>query len=320
MDNRFQIPELLRLRAQIVAQIRAFFASRGVLEVETPQLSRAATPDPALHSFSTRYTGPGAAAGRALYLHTSPEYPMKRLLAAGSGDIFQICKVFRDGEVGRLHNPEFTMLEWYRVGIDHHTLMRDVAALVNALWPGARDVEMLSYREAFERFADIEPHTATASMLADCARGKGIEIGHLALTDVDSWRDLLLTHVIEPHLGRGRLSFIYDYPASQAALARVRPGNPALASRFELYIEGMELANGFHELNDASEQRRRLAEHRRRRVELGMIDVPFDEAFLTAVGKLPDCAGVALGVDRLVMLVAGAHSLQEVLAFPIDRA
>lgn len=312
--------DVLKLRAQLLQRIRAFFASRGVLEVETPQLSCAATPDPALHSLATRYTGPGAAAGRALYLHTSPEYPMKRLLAAGSGDIYQICKVFRDGEAGRLHNPEFTMLEWYRVGIDHHALMRDVAALVHALWPGARDVEMLSYREAFERFAGIEPHTATASMLADCASGHGIEIGQLAPTDIDTWRDLLLTHLIEPHLGRGRLSFIYDYPASQAALARLRPGQPPQASRFELYAEGMELANGFHELTDAAEQRRRLTEHRRRRVELGLNDVPLDEAFLTAVGNLPDCAGVALGVDRLVMLVAGAHALQDVLAFPIERA
>ena len=304
----------------MLAGIRAFFASRGVLEVETPQLSRAATPDPALHSFTTRYTGPGAAAGAALYLHTSPEYPMKRLLAAGSGDIYQVCKVFRDGEAGRLHNPEFTMLEWYRLGFDHHSLMQEVAALVNALWPGAREAELLSYREAFERFAGIDPHTATVVTLADCARGHGIVTAHLALHDADGWRDLLLTHVVEPKLGRGRLTFIYDYPASQAALARVRPGNPPTASRFELYIDGTEIANGFHELNDANEQRRRLVEQRERRRALGLPDAPIDEAFLAAVADLPDCAGVALGVDRLLMAIVGAQSLHDVLAFPIERA
>lgn len=300
--------------------IRAFFASRGVLEVETPQLSRAATPDPALHSFATRYTGPGDAFGAALYLHTSPEYPMKRLLAAGSGDIYQVCKVFRDGEAGRLHNPEFTMLEWYRVGFDHHALMLEVAALISELWPGRRETEMLSYREAFERFVGIDPHTATMTTLADCARGHGIATAHLTLNDADGWRDLLLTHIVEPKLGRGRLTFIYDYPASQAALARVRRGDPPTASRFELYIEGMEIANGFHELNDANEQRRRLVEQRERRRALGLPDTPLDEAFLAAVADLPDCAGVALGVDRLLMVIAGAQSLRDVLAFPIERA
>lgn len=312
--------DIVKLRARMLAGIRAFFANRGVLEVETPNLSAAATPDPALHSLATRYTGAGTPHGQTLYLHTSPEYPMKRLLAAGSGDIYQLCKVFRDGEAGRRHNPEFTLLEWYRVGFDHHDLMAEVAELVSELWAGDRKVEKLSYQDAFEHFAGIDPHGADMSALAECARRHGIATDGLGLTDSDGWRDLLLTHVVEPNLGRGRLTFIYDYPATQAALARVRPGDPPLASRFELYVEGIELANGFHELNNATEQRRRLQENRRRRIEQGLPDVPLDEAFLNAVGNLPDCAGVALGVDRLVMLAAGAHSLQAVLAFPIDRA
>lgn len=312
--------DVLQLRARLLSGIRAFVAVRGALEVETPQLSAAATPDPALLSLATRYTGAGAFAGRTLYLHTSPEYPMKRLLAAGSGDIYQICKVFRDGEAGRLHNPEFTLLEWYRLGFDHHALMAEVAALVQTVWPGDRTVEMLSYREAFERFAGIEPHSATEAALTDCARQHDIATDGLGLSDIDGWRDLLLTHVIEPHLGRGRLTFVYDYPATQAALARVRAGDPPLASRFELYADGIELANGFHELNDGAEQRRRFQENRRRRIAQGLPEVPLDEAFLTAVGKLPDCAGVALGVDRLLMLMAGKRSLQDVLTFPIDRA
>jgi len=312
--------DILRLRARLLAGIRAFFADRGVLEVETPELSRAATPDPALHSLATRYTGPGAAGGRALYLHTSPEYPMKRLLAAGTGDIYQLCKVFRDGEAGRLHNPEFTLLEWYRVGFDHHALMDEVAALVTSLWTVARTVEKLSYSDAFTRFAGIEPHNATIGALADCARQHGIATEILALNDTDGWRDLLLTHVIEPRLGRGRLTFIYDYPATQAALARVRSGDPPLASRFELYVEGIEVANGFHELNEAGEQRRRLTQQRDRRRKLALPDVPLDEAFLSAVDHLPDCAGVALGMDRLIMLIAGARTIDEVLAFPLERA
>ncbi len=312
--------DTLRLKARLLAGIRAFFADRGVLEVETPALSGAATPDPALHSLVTRYTGPGAASGRALYLHTSPEYPMKRLLAAGSGDIYQLCKAFRDGESGRLHNPEFTLLEWYRLGFDHHALMNDVAALVTTVLGAVREVEKLSYSEVFTRHTGIEPHGATAAALVDCARDHGIATDALALTDIDAWRDLLLTHIVEPRLGRGRLTFVYDYPATQAALARVRPGEPPLASRFELYIEGAEIANGFHELNNADEQRRRLTRQRERRRERGLPEVPLDEAFLSAVDHLPDCAGVALGVDRLIMLAAGAQAIHEVLAFPLERA
>lgn len=317
--------ETLRLRARLLSLVRAFFERRGVLEVETPILSAAAVTDPNLASLAARYTGPGAPHGRTLYLHTSPEFPMKRLLAAGSGSIYQICKVFRDGEAGRRHNPEFTMLEWYRVGFDHQRLMDEVEALVAEALQGRLDpgpAERLSYGEAFRRYAGIDPHTASVDELRACAADHGIApVPGLEPDERDAWLDLLLTHRVEPHLGRGRLTFIYDYPASQAALARVRPGVPALAERFELYLDGIELANGFHELGDAGEQRRRFAADNARRGAAGLPQVPADERLLAALENgLPECAGVALGFDRLVMIAGGLASLGEALAFPIDRA
>jgi lysyl-tRNA synthetase class 2 len=315
----------LRLRAELLAQIRAFFAARRVLEVETPALSGAAITDPHLASFSTRYSGPGARHGQALYLHTSPEFPMKRLLAAGSGSIYQIARVFRDGEAGRRHNPEFTLLEWYRVGLDHHGLMDEVAELVKGLLAGRLALaqpERLSYRELFERHLRLDPHRSRVQDLAARAARWGLSVPPgMPLADVDPWLDLLLTHCIEPELGQGRLSFVYDYPASQAALARLRPDDPPVGERFELYLNGVELANGFHELGDAREQCRRFEAENARRQALGLPAVPIDELLLAALDSgLPDCAGVALGLDRLVMLAAGKTSIQEVIAFPIDIA
>ena len=312
---------LLRARAAIMAQIRGFFAERDVLEVETPLLSPAGTTDPQLESFVTRYVGPGAAQGRTLYLHTSPEFAMKRLLASGSGSIYQLCKVFRQGEAGRRHNPEFTLLEWYRVGWDHCQLMDEVAQLVGSVLGGdyAREAERLTYAQAFERYAGIDPHRASLQMLRDCALGRRIDVGG-ALEQRDEWLDLLLTHLVEPQLGRGRLTFVYDYPASQAALARIEPGDPPLARRFELYCEGVELANGFHELGDAAEQAQRFAAERSLRRQRGLHDVPADQHLLAALeAGLPDCAGVALGVDRLVMLATGCTSIDQALAFSIER-
>ena len=313
----------LRTRAQLLQRIRGFFAERGVMEVETPALSASATTDPQLHSLATRYHGPGGAHGRALYLHTSPEFPMKRLLAAGSGPIYQLCKVFRDGEAGRLHNPEFTLLEWYRPGFDHHQLMDEVAALVTAaLEPlSLQPVEKLTYEEAFVRHAGINPLDASAVQLAECARGHGIDSHGLDPHSATDWCDLLLTHRVEPQLGQGRLTFLYDYPAAQAALARLRPDRPAVAERFELYYKGIELANGFHELGDAQEQRQRFEHDLAARQRLALPALPPDEHLLAALhAGLPDCAGVALGVDRLAMLTIGAASIAEVIAFPLDRA
>ena len=318
--------EVLKLRARLLQEIRVFFSARGVLEVETPLLSSAAVTDPALASFPTRYTGPLFPRGQTLYLHTSPEFPMKRLLAAGSGSIYQICKVFRDGESGRRHNPEFSLLEWYRVGFDLFRMMTETGELVMQLLAPNRELqapERLTYREAFLRHALIDPHTATFGDYTAAAERLDLDVPQELhkQKDTAAWCDLLLTHVVEPKLGQGRLTFIHDYPASQASLARIRPGDPPVAERFELYLQGMELANGFHELADAEEQRTRFERQQQVRAAGGLPPVPVDERLLSALEHgLPDCSGVALGLDRLVMVASGARAIEEVIAFPIDRA
>lgn len=342
----------LRARAELYALIRRFFAAEGVLEVETHLASRAGLSDPALESWRTAWTAQGR--GVPLWLHTSPEFPMKRLLAAGSGPIYQICKVFRDGERGRRHHPEFTLLEWYRPGWDSDRLITEVADLVRlALGQPERPVEILSYRQLFLDRLAIDPFRASLEDLAACARGQGIAgaqgqdiagtPGHdFASTqgddiaaargqgiagaedlelDRDGWLDLLLTHRLEHGLGRGRLTFLRDYPPSQAALARLRPGPEPVAERFELYLEGVELANGFAELTDAAEQRRRFEQDQAIRRDLGLPVPPLDEAFLAALAAgMPEAAGVALGLDRLLMAITGASHIDQVLAFPIERA
>ncbi len=308
----------MRRRAALLARIRAFFAARGVLEVETPQLAACPVPDRYQQSLSCSVEAPGAPP--RMYLQTSPEYAMKRLLAAGSGPIYQLAKAFRDGEAGRLHNPEFTLLEWYRLGFDHHALMDEVGELLSEVL-GCDPAEKLSYAAACERWLEVDPHRVGAAELARLAAARGWVVVGLEDADRDTWLDLLITRYVEPELGRGQPTLLYDYPASQAALARIRPGAPPLASRFEVYLEGVELANGFHELADAAEQRQRFELELERRRQLGLPEVPLDERFLAALeAGLPDCAGVALGIDRLAMLDAGASHLGEVMALPVDRA
>ncbi len=310
--------DALRLRAEILAKIRAFFAEREVLEVETPLLASAPVTDLHLQALHCRYRGPGADDGLTLYLQTSPEFAMKRLLAAGSGPIFQICKAMRDGEAGRRHNPEFTVLEWYRPGWDHHRLMDEMDGLLAAVL-GTRTGERLTYGETFMRYADVDPHSETDGALRTLVRGLGVpSAGELGRNDL---LDLILTHVVEPKLGHCQPTFIHDYPASQAALARVRPGQPALAERFEVFVEGLELANGYHELTDPGLHRQRFEADLAARRRAGLPEVPIDERLLAALEHgLPESAGVALGFDRLVMLAAGAREISEVLAFPVDRA
>ncbi len=314
--------EMLRARADLLARIRDFFRQAGVLEVETPACSRFGVTDPAIGSFTTRYTGPGAAQGEPRYLHTSPEFPMKRLLAAGSGPIYQLCRVFRNGEQGRWHNPEFTLLEWYRPAFDHLDLMCEVAALIQSLSPQPLAEERLTYAEAFQRHLQIDPHAASAEQLRDCAIAREVAgAGTLRLESRDAWLDLLLSHLIEPHLGSDGMTFLYDYPATQAALSRVRTGEPPVAERFELYLQGVELANGFHELVDADEQRHRFRDENRRRELMGLPIVPPDENLLSALESgMPASAGVALGVDRLLMILSGRRHIAETLAFDADRA
>ena len=286
--------------------------------MDTPLLSSAATTDPYLDSFVTRYEGPGAPHGKDYFLQTSPEFAMKRLLAAGSGSIYQICKSFRNGEFGAHHNPEFTMLEWYRVGFDHHDLMGEVEALLTDLL-GCRELERITYKDLFERYLGIDPHIASTVELQQLARTQNIEVDGLEEGDRDTWLSVLLTHKIEPKLGIKTPVFVYDYPASQAMLSKVRAGQPTVAERFELYIEGNEIANGFHELLDSEEQRRRFEQHIKDRQKLGLKEVPLDEALIAALDSgMPDCAGVALGLDRLLMLLSGSDSLSEVLTFPFD--
>ena len=316
--------ESLRLRARVLARVRDYFARAGVLEVDTPVLSPAGATDPALHSFRTRYHGPGPLHGSSLYLQTSPEFPMKRLLAAGSGSIYQVCKVFRDGESGRRHNPEFTLLEWYRAGFDHFDLMDDVESLLRSVLEGLvplDSVDHWSYRELFTEAAGVDPFTASADELRACLQSHAIDppVG-LSPDDHDGWLDLLMTHIIEPRLGPG-LVFIRDYPASQASLARLRPGTPPVAARFEAYLNGVELANGYHELADAAEQGRRFEQDNATRVAQGLDPVLVDTRLLAALASgLPNCAGVALGIDRLLMVAAGSDALGDVIAFPLDDA
>ncbi|MFP3940994.1 MAG: EF-P lysine aminoacylase EpmA [Thermoanaerobaculia bacterium] len=330
----------LRLRARLLDAVRGFFSARGVLEVETPLLAAATVTDPHLHSLATTLGASSWAAGRTLYLQTSTEYAMKRLLAAGSGPIYQLARAFRDGEAGRRHNPEFTLLEWYRPGVDHHRLMDEVEELVGAVLgavlsgpsgglPGP--AERLTYREAFRRHAGVDPFADPPERLAEAAREAAEGPVPELADDRDAWLDLLMATAVEPGLRRSpgsprpRAVFVHDFPPSQAALARVREpgpeGGPAVAERFELFVDGIELANGFHELTDAAEQRRRFERDLAVRRERGLPEPPVDERLLAALDAgLPPSAGVALGFDRLVMLAAGAESIAEVLAFPADRA
>ena len=331
--------ETLRRRAALAAAVRRFFADRGVLEVETPLLAAATTPETHLVSFEARdpAAGQGGESGAPpCYLQTSPELHMKRLLAAGSGPIYQLSRVARGGERGRLHNPEFTLLEWYRPGWDHHRLMDEVEALVReclslspspvASDPDAAPAPRLTYRQLFQEHAGVDPAVGpTAAGVAglDAAiRAAGISAPELPADDRDARLSLLLTHVVEPRLPAGLL-FVHAFPPSQASLARL--GRDAdgreVAERFELYLDGVELANGFHELTDAAEQRRRFAAELAERRRRGLPEVPMAERFLAALeAGLPTSSGVALGFDRLVMRAVGAQHIDDVLAFPGDRA
>jgi lysyl-tRNA synthetase class 2 len=307
----------LQIRAALLAAARTFFAQRAVLEVDTPILSAAAVSDPQIESMVTEVTGMGR-----FYMNTSPEYPMKRLLAAGSGDIYQICKVFRDEERGRWHNPEFTLIEWYRLGYDDTALMTEVETLIAGMLAPYRRLEpaeRLSYSAALQRHAGVDAHRASAVELSAAAAQHGI-VCHADL-DRDATLDLLMGLIVGPRLGLKGPCFIYDYPASQAALARLKPGSPAVAARFELYLDGIELANGFHELVNAAEQRSRFDRELALRRARGRRTPPRDERLLAALSAgLPDCAGVALGFDRLAALALGAPRLADAVAFNIDNA
>ena len=304
---------MLRLRAELLSEIRRFFAARDVLEVETPALSAAGTADAELESMLVQATSDRSVDH---YLHTSPEYAMKRLLAAGSGDIYQICRVFRAAELGRWHEPEFTLLEWYRLDWDEGELMTEVESLLLALLEprrGSAAVTRLGYQEAFRDILRADPFANILEIQAALSR-EGIDVP--ANISDDGLLDLALSQVIVPSLDPNTITFIYDFPASQAALARIKPQTPPVAARFEAFSGGIELANGFAELTDAAEQRQRFEDDLALRRRDGRHEPPLDERFLAALEEgLPPCAGVAIGVDRVLALAAGVPGVAATMSF-----
>lgn len=314
--------QVLRLRSELLARLRAFFDRRGFLEVETPLLSsdivvdRHLEPLPVMLPEGSIPDGP-----RRLWLQTSPEAAMKRLMAAGGVAIYQVCRSFRGAERGRLHNPEFTLVEWYRRGDTMQLGMDLLDELCQSLL-GRGAAQRTSYGEAFVRHTGVDPHRADAGDLAAAAALRSLSAPPgFEAADRESWLQFLLAEWVEPQLGRQRPEILYDYPASQAVLAKVRRDDPPFAERFELYVEGIELANGFCELTDADELRTREETENAARRREGKAELPGAPRLLSAMQSgLPPCAGCALGFDRVVMLAAGAASLDEVLAFPAERA
>ena len=315
--------DMVHLRGAVLRRVRSFFDSRGFLEVETPILSADVVVDRHLDPFYTTLAADPRqpSEGRRLWLQTSPEFHMKRLMAAGGEAIYQITRVFRNGEVGQRHNPEFTMLEWYRRGDDLAAGMQFLSDLADAcLHRGA--AEQISYSEAFAEHVGVNPLEASSAQLRDVATEQGIAFpDSIGLDDHDVWLDVLWTDRVEPNLGVQRPTIVYAYPASQASLARLSANDPRTAERFELYVRGIELANGYHELLDAAVLEGRSAAANQQRVADGKAQLPEQSRLVVAMRQgLPPCAGVAMGFDRLVMAVAGAASISDVIAFPIDRA
>ena len=313
---------LLVQRAKLLATIRAFFNERQVLEVETPLLGITTGTDPQLDFFSTQFQS--GAESQTLYLQTSPEFAMKRLLASGCGSIYQICKAFRNGEFGRLHNPEFTILEWYRVDFDLPMLMQDVVALMTCLFESFERtlmVESYSYREIFAHFTGLDAlnfdidryqNYAIAQTLPDAARLCGLQHS--------LWLDFIFTHKVQPFLGKGGLTMVHGYPACQAALAKINQHDRLVAERVELFMQGIELGNGFFELTDAAEQEQRFEQEQALRIQSNLPFVVKDEKFLAALRSgLPSCAGIAIGLDRLLMVLNSDSHIEQVLAFPFAR-
>ena len=326
-DDQSWLPQasldVQRLRARVYQNIREFFKQRNILEVDTPCLASATSTDVHINSFTTHFDGSSSdGLQQQYYLSTSPEFFMKRLLAAGSGSIYQLCHVFRQSEFGAQHNPEFTMLEWYRVGMQYHDLMEEVATLVQLLLKqDLKTTEYLTYQQAFVRYIEIDPLSASTSELQQCAEKFGFCTSAAGTADKDLYLDFLMSHQVQPRLGNARLTFVYEYPASQCALAQLSPGNDQVAERFELFVQGVELANGFQELTDAQEQLARFESDLKVRAQQGADVVQYDSHLIDALNAgLPDCSGVAVGIDRLIQLMLDQKKLGDVLAFPFNRA
>ena len=315
----------LQQRARLLRDIRDYFHAQQVVEVETPMLSRHATVDPHIDSFQTDFCPLGTNIRETLYLHTSPEFPMKRLLSAGSGDIYFLGRVFRNGEAGGRHNPEFTMLEWYRLGIDHHQLMNDVTGMMQAV-TRFKEAGRYSYQQLFEQYLQANPHSASDSQLLALVH-KHVDSSLQELTRNDCL-DLLFSSVVEPHLGSRTDDglegvYVYDYPATMSALSRIQTNDEGLqvAARFELFVNGVELANGYHELADGAEQQARFEHDQQERETMGKPVYPYDKNLVEGLKhSFPDCAGVAMGIDRLHMLMAETRSIGDVVPFDFFSA
>ncbi|WP_139557336.1 EF-P lysine aminoacylase EpmA [Methylotetracoccus oryzae] len=320
-------PDALRARAAMLRAIRAFFADREVLEVETPLLAARSATEPHLVPFETLFRPAGGGAGlqQRLFLQTSPEFAMKRLLASGLGSIYQICKAFRNEERGRLHNPEFTLLEWYRVGFSLNELIRETESLLRGLLTPSRPTIRsfcCDYRSLFEQEVGTDPINADFPALARAAERLGYpEAAVLCAEARPVWLDFLFSQGVQPKLADWDLVFVTDFPACLPSLARNHPDNPAIVERVEVFIDGIELGNGFHELADPVEQARRFEEDMAARRALGLHEPEKDVRLLAALAAgLPDCSGIAIGLDRLLMGILGASHIEDVLAFPVERA
>ena len=311
--------ELIRLRAELLHDIRCFFYNENVLEVETPILCQAIGTDPYLDFFSTSQVND------CFYLQTSPEFAMKRLLAANTGSIYQITKAFRKGESGRFHNPEFTMLEWYRIDFDLQQLMDDIELLLSQLLPTERfpeQAERVSYADVFKQYTGLNALQFDQSRYQSVAEQYGFpEASKLCADDHNTWLDFLFSHIVQQHLGRAGLCMVYDYPACLPSLARLNLNDPLIVERVEVFIQGIELGNGYYELTDMQQQSSRFEQEILLREKNGAQKVSKDERFLAALQSgLPDCSGIAIGLDRLLMIISQQSHINEVLAFPINNA
>jgi elongation factor P--(R)-beta-lysine ligase len=307
----------LEQRSTMLRKLREFFYARSFIEVETPLLATEVIPELHIEPMAVEADSPGTATS---FLQASPELHMKCLLAAGATAIFQVTRSFRAGERGPLHNPEFTIVEWYRLGDGYHEGMQLLSDLGEALLGRGR-AERMTYAAAFQTHIGVNPHTASMDELRRAAEAHGLRPPQGLGDDRDGWLNLLLAECVEKHLGRGKPTILFDYPPSQAALACVRDDPCPIAERFELYVEGIELANGYHELVDAGVLRERNHRASLLRAADGKPELPEDSRLLSAMDAgLPPCCGCALGFDRVVMLAAGVQSIDEVISFPIDRA
>lgn len=310
--------ENLLARAKIIAEIRRFFTDRGLLEVETPVLSEFGVTDVHLSTFNTTFISPTAEKSKALWLSTSPEYHMKRLLAAGSGPIFQLCHVFCNEEAGQRHNPEFTMLEWYRPHFDMYRLINEVDDLLQQILD-CKPTESLSYQFVFQEYVGLDPLSAEKAELV--AKAKQYHLQQAEQEDRDTLLQFLFSTVVEPNIGKENPVAVYHFPATQAALAQISSEDHRVAERFEFYYKGLELANGFHELTDVNEQLHRFEQDNVQRQKMGLPQRQIDKRLLGALqAGVPNCSGIALGVDRLLMIALGANAIHEVMAFGIENA